>query len=300
MFADSINSFLNQTPIAMKKVIQILFMLVMFNVVSYSQIEIKFKEFPKGTLNGNDLWKFDASNKGSENQNVCFTLDVTYNDTLLYKSSTKNYSIAAGESINIDLKFTDPPLTSWYSNQKKGMIIRENDFLIGEYKICMTAYAANTKNQPDFDKPLGNTCVNHTVENYENDAVMEIKAKQPPKGKFTLSDLWNFTTTNKSKSKQIVEVYISLTYNGDEMLDAYSRAFSVKAGESVDEAFTLKQSVWNNFKMQTMRDSILASGNFPPGDYHLCLTVRSEWSKKEFGTNCIDQTVDPIKKDSDK
>ncbi len=284
----------------MKKVLSFLLLFVMFAAVSYSQIEIKFKDFPKGTLNGNDLWKFDAVNKGKDNQNVCFTLDVTYNDTLLYKSSTKNYSIASGESIDIDLKFEEPPLKGWYSNIKEGMIIRENDFLIGDYKICMTAYAANTKNQPDFNNPLGNTCVNHTVDNYENDAVLEIKAKQPPKGQLALDDLWNSTITNKSKFKQIVEVYIILTYDGETMLEACSRAFSIKPGETQDVSSTWKHSVWNRFKMEQKRDSILASGVFPPGDYHLCLTVRSEWSKKEFGSNCIDQTVDPIKKAGDK
>ena len=281
----------------MKKALSLIFMLVVFASVTYSQIEIKFKEFPKGLLNGNDLWKFNAKNTGKDSLRTCFTLTVTYNDTLLYESSTKNYTLMSGEAIDVDLKFEEPPLKSWFSNIKKGMIIRENDFLIGDYKICMTAYAANTKNQPDKDKQLGNTCVNHTVVNYENDAVMEIKPKQPAKGLLSLTDLWNFTTTNKSKFKQIVEVYITLTYNGEEMLDAYSRAFSVKAGETLEQTFTLKQSVWNNFKMQEKRDSILNSGIFPPGNYHLCLTVRSEWSKKEFGTGCIDQVVDPIKND---
>jgi hypothetical protein len=281
----------------MKKILSLLFMFVILAAVSYSQIEIKFKEFPKGKLNGEDLWKFDAKNTGKDNLNTVFTLTVTYNDTLLYQASSKNYPIASGETININLKFEEPPLKGWYSNIKKGMIIRENDFLIGDYKICMTAYAANTKNQPDFDKPYGNTCVNHTVDNYEDGAVMEIKPKQPEKGKLTLNDLWNFATTNKSKFKQNVEVYIALTYNGQDMLEGCSRAFSVQPGVTQELAFTWKQSIWNHFKMEPLRDSILSTGIFPPGDYHLCLTVRSEWSKKEFGTNCIDQTVDPIKKD---
>ncbi len=45
------------------------------------------------------------------------------------------------------------------------------------------------------------------------------------------------------------------------------------------------------------RDPILKTGIFPPGDYNLCLTVRSEWPKKEFGSNCITQTVDSVKTD---
>ena len=281
----------------MKKIASVIFILVIFSTVTYSQIEIKHNEYPKGTLNGNDLYKFTAKNTGKDNLNVCYTVDVTYNDTLLYESSTKSYAIASGESQSVDLKFEDPPLKSWKSNHKSGEIIPENDFLIGDYKICVTAYASNTKNQPDFDKPLGNECIKHTVDNYENDAMMEIKAKQPAKGMLTLSDLWNFTTTNKSKSTQIVEVFIVLTYNGQEMLEAYSRSFRVKPGETQELAFPWKQSVWNHFKMEPLRDSILATGNFPPGDYHLCLTERSEWSKKEFGNNCIDQAVDPIKKD---
>lgn len=281
----------------MKKITSLLFLLVIFSTVTYSQIEIKHNEYPKGTLNGADLNKFTAKNTGKDNLNVCYTVDVTYDDTLLYESSTKSYAIASGESQSVDLKFEEPPLKSWKSNRKQGEIIPENDFLIGAYKICVTAYTANTKNQPDFDKPLGNECINHTVDNYENDAVMEIKAKQPEKGKLTLSDLWNFTTTNKSKSTQIVEVFVMLTFNGQEMLEAYSQSFRVKAGETQELNFPWKKSVWNRFKMEPLRDSILASGNFPPGDYHLCLTVRSEWSKKEFGNNCIDQTVEQIKKD---
>lgn len=265
--------------------------------VTYSQIEIKFKEFPKGKLNGDDLWKFEAKNTGKDNLNTCFTLTVNYNDTLLYESSTKGYAIGAGETINVDLKFNDPPLKGWFSNIKKGMIIRENDFLIGDYKICMTSYAANTKNQPDKDKPYGNQCVNHTVDNYENDAVMEIKAKQPPKGTLSLSDLWNFTTTNKSKSKQIVEVYIKLLFNGEEMFNAYSRAFSINPGETKELNFEFKQAVVTHFLMEPLRDKVLNTGIFPAGDYNLCLTVRSEWSKKEFGSNCIDQNVPEEKKE---
>lgn len=212
----------------MKRILSILFMLVTFSTVLYSQIEIKHSEYPKGTLNGADLYKFSAKNTWKDNLNVCFTVDVTYEDTLLYESSTKSYSLVSGEAKNIDLKFEEPPLKCWKSNHKSGEIIGENGFLIGNYKICVTANTANTKNQPDFDKPLGSECLNQTVDNYENEAVMEIKAKQPEKGKFTLSDLWNFTTTNKSKSKQKVEVYIKLQFNGGEMLEAFSRAFSIK------------------------------------------------------------------------
>ena len=177
------------------------------------------------------------------------------------------------------------------------MIIRKNDFLIGDYKICMTAYAANAKNEPDKDKPYGNTCVNHTVDNYENDAMLEIKIKKPGKGKLLVSDLWNFTATNKSKSKQIVEFVCKLTYSGEDMLEACSRAFSIKAGETVDLNLEYKQAVWTNFKMESKRDSVLKTGVFPAGNYNLCLTVRSEWSKKEFGNNCIDQAVEEEKKD---
>ena len=281
----------------MKKIIFLIFSLLIFASVSYSQIEIKFKELPKGKLNGDDLWKFDAKNTGKDNVTVCFTLTVTYDDTLLYEASTKEYPVASGETVNIDLKFEQPPLKGWYSNIKKGMIIRENDFLIGDYKICVTAYAANSKKQPDKDKPLGTMCENHTVDNYENDAVMEIKPKQPPKGTLSLSDLWNFTTTNKSKSKQIVEVYLLLKFNGEDMLRGYSRAFSIQPGETKDLNFELKQAVDSRFLIEPMRDKILNSGIFPAGDYNLCLTVRSEWRKKEFGSNCIDQNVPEEKKD---
>ena len=279
----------------MKKIIFILFFILFIAVNSYSQIEIKHNEYPKGLLSGSDLWKFTAKNTGKDNLNAVFTLALTRNDSLLYESSTYGYSISSGETITIDLNVEKPPLKNWYGNIMKGMVIREWDFLPGEYKICFTAYETNKKNQPNFDKPYGSECLNHTVINYEDDAVMEIKAKKPEKGKLYLTDLWNFTATNKSKFKQIVEVYIKLLYNGKEMLDGYSRPFSVKAGETVEKSFTWKESVVNHFMMQELRDSIFIKGFFPPGDYNLCLTVRSEWSKKEFGSNCIDQTVEAIK-----
>jgi hypothetical protein len=281
----------------MKHILSILFILIALTSVSFSQIEIKFNEFPKGTLNGADLWKFTAKNTGSDNLNTVFTLTVTYNDTLLYESSTKNYPIASGESIKIDLKFEEPPLKDWLSNRIKGMVIRENDFLPGEYKICMTAYAANKKNQPDKNKIYGNECVNHTVDNYESDAVMEIKPRKPENAILLLADVWNFTTTNKSKSKQIVEVYCRLTFNGKDMLEGYSRPFDINPGETKELSFKYNESVVFKFNMESMRDEILKTGIFPPGDYKLCLTVRSEWSKKEFGSNCIGQTVEGIKED---
>jgi len=281
----------------MKKITLITLLLLITTAASFSQIEIKFKEFPKGKLNGADLWKFDAKNTGTEDLNTVFTLTVTFNDTLLYESSTKNYPISKGESINVDLKFEEPPLKAWFSNIKKGMIIRENEFLIGDYKICMTAYAANSKNQPDKDKIYGTQCVNHTVENFENDAVLEIKVKQPVKGKLSLTDLWNFTASNKSKSKQIIEVYCKLLFNGEDMLEACSRAFIINPGDIQDYNFQFNQSVWNHFLMEPLRDKILQTGIFPAGQYNLCLTLRSEWTKKEFVSNCIDQTVEEEKKD---
>ncbi len=263
----------------------------------YSQVEIKHNEYTKGLLNGDDLFKFTAKNTGKDNLNIVYSVSVVYNDTLLYESSTKSLPLASGESANIDFKFTQPPLTNWLSNRLKGMIIREGDFLIGDYKICIMANPANSKNLPDKDKVLGSECLNHTVANYENDAVMEIKPKKPEEGKLSLTDLWNFTTVNKSKSKQIVEVYCTLTFNGETMLEAYSRPFSVQPGENAERNFKLSEAVWTRFKMEQMRDKILQSGIFPPGKYNLCLSVRSEWSHKEFGSGCIDAVVEEEKKD---
>ncbi|MCC6866388.1 MAG: hypothetical protein IT280_09560 [Ignavibacteria bacterium] len=281
----------------MKKSSFIIIILLLFTSIAFSQIEIKFKEFPKGKLNGNDLWKFDAKNTGNENLNTIFTLTVVYNDTLLYESSTKSMPISSGENINIDLKFEDPPLKNWYGNIKKGMIIRDNDFLIGNYKICMTAYAVNEKNQPEKNKSYGNTCVNHTVENYENDAVIDIKVKKPENAKLFTTDLWNFTANNKSKSKQHVEVYCKLKFNGQDMFEGTSRPFSLQPVETKDISYKINEAVNSLFLMEKLRDNILKTGEFPPGEYNLCLTIRSEWSKKEFGNNCIDQTVQEEKKD---
>jgi hypothetical protein len=220
---------------------------------------------------------------------------VTYNDTLLYEASTKEYTLLAGETMEVTEGWEKQNIQNWLSNIYKRMIIREGDFLPGEYKICMAAFTANAKHQPDKDKPIGSQCVNHTVVNYESGAVMEIKPKVPEKGRLTLEDLWNFTITNKSKYKQITEVYWMLKFNGQDMYEGYTKAFSVKPGETTDQSFKSRDIVVNHWFIEKMRDSILKTQVFPPGNYNLCLTVRSEWSKTEFGTGCIDAIVEEKK-----
>src|SRR5438552_19103549 len=121
----------------MKNIILSILLILTLASVLYSQVEIKQNEFPKGTLNETDLWKFTSKNTGKDNLEVVYTLSITYNDTLLYESSTKSYMINAGESENMDLKFDEPPLKHFLSNNWKRMIIREGDFFPGDYKICM-------------------------------------------------------------------------------------------------------------------------------------------------------------------
>ena len=273
----------------------ILLYFVIFCSTLYSQVEIKQNELPKGTLNESDLWKFNAKNTGKENLEVVYAITVTYNDSLLYDSGSKSYPLSSGESQTYQLKFNEQPLQNWQSNILKRMIMREGDFLPGEYKICMTAYAANDKKQPDKNKPLGSECVNHTVVNFENEGVIEIKPKKPTNSQLLISDLWNFTAVNKSKTKLIVEIYFLLTYNGSDLCEGVSRGFVMKPGESGDFNFKYNEAAKTRWLIEPKRDSILQSGKFPTGEYKLCLTARSEWSGKEYGNNCIDITVEEKK-----
>jgi hypothetical protein len=125
-----------------------------------------------------------------------------------------------------------------------------------------------------------------------------IRLRQPPPNQLRYSDLWEVDLLNPTRTTFTVRLVTTVRVNNNDgiVLTATSSTFSLPPGMRSITAATANQlsPVQTQYRVSRYRDAVTRTGEFPSGDYQICVTVNtnSVAANPVIESDCVDQHVE--------
>ena len=128
--------------------------------------------------------------------------------------------------------------------------------------------------------------------------IVTVRLRQPPPNQLRYSDLWEVDLLNPTRTTFTVRLVATVRANTNDglVLTATSSVFSLPSGMTVITAATANQlsPVQTQYRVSRYRDAVTGTGEFPSGDYQICVTVNtnSVATNPVIASDCLDQRVE--------
>jgi hypothetical protein len=127
-----------------------------------------------------------------------------------------------------------------------------------------------------------------------------IHLRQPPPDQLRYSDLWEVDLINPTRVPITVQLVATVTgagSNSGTLLTASTAFFTLQPGAKIITAATASEltPVQTQYSSGRVRDALTTTGEFPTGDYSLCVSVNLRPSSVRspiLATDCVQQHVE--------
>jgi hypothetical protein len=127
-----------------------------------------------------------------------------------------------------------------------------------------------------------------------------IHLRQPPPDQLRYSDLWEVDLINPTRAPVTVQLVATVTAasgSGGTLFTASTAFFTLSPGMKVITAANANElaPVQTRFTVGRIRDAVTGTGEFPPGDYMLCVSVNTAPSSVRspvLASDCVQQHVE--------
>jgi hypothetical protein len=128
--------------------------------------------------------------------------------------------------------------------------------------------------------------------------VASIHLRQAPPNQLRVTDLWEVDLINPTRTPITVHLVATVTAQGSTglVLTATSAPFTLLPGMKVITAATANElsPVQTQYRVGRVRDAVTGTGEFPAGDYTVCVSVNSPSSVRSpvLASDCVQQHVE--------
>lgn len=130
--------------------------------------------------------------------------------------------------------------------------------------------------------------------NIQSDGPIMLTLKIPPPEKLNLENFWGVTLTNNSGSEQSVYLVGAASESkAGQIVKGTTVPFLLKTGTTILRIKDLPKTPDIEYTASNpmYKESLARTGDFPEGQYEICVKVFSAGNNEELGSDCINQEV---------